>query len=66
VVENLKELAKKILCPMAYLVNQAFVVENFLDCAVVAQPEELGAPEKFAILTDRPMRLVQPALPTNE
>jgi hypothetical protein len=40
----LKEIAEKLVCPTAYLMDGAFIFENFFDCAAIAQPEELGAP----------------------
>jgi hypothetical protein len=53
-MEDLEEIAKKLLCPTADFVDGANVFQNLLDSAAIAEPEEFRAPKKFPILTDCP------------
>jgi hypothetical protein len=54
-MEDLEETTKKLFCPTADLVDGANVIQNLLDSAAIAEPEEdFRAPKKFPILTDCP------------
>ena len=54
VVHNMKEVAKKFLCPAANLVDGTVVFQNFLDATAVAKPIELGTPQVFSVMSNGP------------
>ncbi len=53
-VKNLKEVTEQLLSPTADLMDGPVILENFFDGTAITKPEELGAPEEFAVLADSP------------
>jgi hypothetical protein len=53
-MKDLKEVSKQFLGPAADLVDGTSVLQNFLDSTAIAEPEEFGAPQKFAVLANGP------------
>jgi hypothetical protein len=53
-MENLKEVAKKLLGPSTDLMDRAIILQYFFDGAAIAKPKEFSAPKKFAVLTNSP------------
>ena len=53
-MKYLEEVAEKLLSPSTDLMDRSVILEDCFDCAAIAEPKELCAPKKFAVLTNGP------------
>jgi hypothetical protein len=53
-MKYLKEISEKLLGPTPDLMDWTIVLQDLLDGATIAEPEEFRAPEKLSILADCP------------
>jgi hypothetical protein len=53
-VHNVEEVAQKLLCPAAHLVDGAVVLKDFLHTTTVTKPVKFCTPQVLSVLADCP------------